>query len=67
MSPIENIWGIMVRKLNGCNYRNKEFCANINLILEILNEDKCIYINLYNSLPERIEGVVNNNGEFTKY
>ena len=71
LNPIENIWGLMQNRLNKVfdndgepESANELFC----LIEKVWNEIKPEEIrNLYQSLPKRIQGVLNANGCRTKY
>ncbi|RWS06718.1 hypothetical protein B4U79_02102 [Dinothrombium tinctorium] len=69
LSPIENVWGEIVNKL-----KKREITKNANelwdLILDTWNEisnDTAYFINLYNSIPSRIQDVHEKNGLWSKY
>ena len=68
MSPIENVWAIMVKRLNSEKFKNvNEFWLKIKEIWQNISDDKLIYLNLYNSLPTRMKAVEEATGLFTKY
>lgn len=68
LNPIENLWGIMVRKIhqNGRQFPNISTLKNeIKQCWESL--DISLLKKLVNSMPNRIYQVINNNGKHTKY
>lgn len=68
LNPIENMWGIMARKIysNGRQYSNvEELKAQIIQAWNELNDE--VLHNLINSMPNRIFEVIENRGGCTKY
>lgn len=71
LNPIENIWGVMQNRLNKI-FDDQGEPTNANdlfyLIERVWNDIKPEEIQkLYQSLPNRIQGVLNANGGRTKY
>ena len=67
MNPIENLWGIMIRKLRDYTFNNKQqLMASILRIwrLEITPE---MCMNLVTSMPSRIKVLKQACGGYTKY
>ena len=68
MSPIENIWGVMVKRLNGLKYKDlSSFWEAIQNVWRGISDDKILFLNLYNSLPKRMQAVENETGLWKKY
>lgn len=68
MNPIENLWGILVKKVYGCN---KQYLCMETLKIAILKAWDEISIEilhgLVNSMPDRIFNLIEKNGASTKY
>ncbi|RWS12611.1 hypothetical protein B4U79_17439 [Dinothrombium tinctorium] len=68
MSPIENVWALMVKKLNNSSPKNaQELWENVFKTWCEISKDTKYYMDLYNSIPNRIKQVYANNGHWTKY
>lgn len=66
LNPIENIWGIMKKKLSRIKITSKEeLIINIKKIFHHINIK--IIKNLYDSFPKRIKKVIEMNGETINY
>jgi len=67
MSPIENIWAMMFRKLNKLKFKDLEkFWQAIQGVWCDSSDDKVPFMNLYNSQPTRMKAVHDATGYFTK-
>ena len=68
LNPIEHLWNqleIRIRKRPNKFKNNVELEATLH---EELNQiSRNIYMNLIESMPRRIEAVISNNGQPTKY
>lgn len=70
LNPIENVWGVMVKRMYERNlrFRNKnELWAAIENAWEELSEDQDIWRNLILSMPTRLAQVLESNGAMIKY
>ncbi|RWR98610.1 hypothetical protein B4U79_02604, partial [Dinothrombium tinctorium] len=68
MSPIENVWALMVKKLNNSSPKNaQELWENVFKTWCEISKDTKYFMDLYNSIPNRIKQVYANNGHWTKY
>lgn len=66
LNPIENLFGILKRRVAGHRFSNKEELFNkLKTEWENLPED-CFY-SLVASMPKRCEDVIKNKGGYTKY
>ena len=67
MNPIENLWGILVKKLSTKVFENKE--ELVENILRIWNEEITVEIcsNLAHSMVDRIQELKRAKGLHTKY
>lgn len=68
LNPMENIWGIIVRRLYANNHQYQSIQELKNAIIQVYhNLDEEILQNLVNSMPNRIFQVINRNGNVTDY
>lgn len=68
LNPVENLWGILVRRIyaEGKQYATvDELKAAISEAWE--NIEKSVLQNLVNSMPNRVFQVINRNGKVTDY
>lgn len=70
LNPIENIWGLMVKKISKLNVRPR----NADVLWEVienawegLSENEDLVHNLVHSMPRRLNEVIARNGAMTKY
>lgn len=66
LNPIENVWYLLKRKLHGKEYDSVENLKN-NIINEWNKLDNNIINNLINSMPKRLQQVIENNGDRIDY
>jgi hypothetical protein len=68
LNPVENIWGILVRRIYA---EGKQYASVEELKAAILeaweNIEKSVLQNLVNSMPNRIFQVINRGGKVTDY
>lgn len=70
LNPIENIWGIMVKKMYDRNFRPQTRNELLDAILETwenLNDNANLLVDLYNSMPRRLNEVIQSDGSMIKY
>lgn len=70
MNPLENIWGIMVTKMQKQNViplNKNHLWSLIEETWESLAESHNLTTNLIDSMPRRMQEVINNNGTMTRY
>lgn len=67
---LENVWGLMTKKIYKVNFRPNTRDELINFIGETWDElanDINLIRNLYASIPNRLNKIIENNGAMTKY
>ena len=68
LNPIENIWGVMARKLNiNPTWNSDKFKENILSVWEYYMDKKDFLANLSNSMTEKFMNVIGMEGHWTKY
>lgn len=68
LNPIENVWGETTRDWVSVYPRNLEnLSAQVSHNWEQLREKPDYFRKLYDSMPTRINAVIDNNGGHTKY
>jgi transposase len=68
LNPIENVWGLMVRRMRHENFRpqnRQQFIYVISDEWHSLTQEYCQ--NLVESMPRRLDLVIEKNGAATKY
>jgi transposase len=68
LNPIENVWGLMVRRMRRENFRPQNRQQFIHVISDewhSLTQEYCQ--NLVESMPRRLDLVIEKNGAATKY
>ena len=66
LNPIENVWKILKERVYKCKSKtSEEFVKNINK--EWKNIESSILKSLINSMPNRIQDVIDNNGDNIMY
>lgn len=70
LNIIENVWGLMANRMKLLNQRpqnRNELIDFVQAAWESVNENNNYFFNLYNSIPNRLEQVINRNGSMTRY
>jgi DDE superfamily endonuclease len=67
LNPIENIWGIMVNRLNSKLVSKKKLWDSVFNMWEELAMRPDIWIDLVYSMPDRLNMCIDLNGDWTKY
>lgn len=70
INPIENIWGLLTKKIYKRNFRPQnanELWEAIEECWEELSQDQHLWQNLIASIPRRLNKVLEANGAITKY
>jgi hypothetical protein len=70
ISPMESLWGVLVR----CLYPNNKIYNNTDYLLvsikkawTVIQRDSSLRSSLIDSMPSRLSGVLANKGWFVKY
>jgi transposase len=66
LNPIENVWNLLKIKIHKRKPKNKEELIDI-VTEEWLRFDRKVLKSLVNSMPKRVQQVIDNNGDITKY
>jgi transposase len=68
MNPIENIWAVMTNEWEHQNERTQEALErHVTQTWESLRRTPRICYNIVDSMPRRIEKLIENQGRYTKY
>ena len=70
LNVLENIWGLMTKKMYNINFKpeNRDSLVNaIELLWDELSDDPELTRNLYLSIPRRLNKVLEGDGAITKY
>jgi hypothetical protein len=68
LNPIENVWGMMVREWNCRNERDRDtLIAHCQEVWATLLTRRQIIRNLVDSMPRRIQAVIDAQGSYTSY
>lgn len=70
LNPVENVWGLIVKKVYKRNFRpqnENELWQVIENVWDELSVQENLWQNLISSMPNRLNSVLNVNGAITKY
>lgn len=70
INPIENVWGVIVKKLYQRNFLPQnadDLWAGIERVWEELSEEEGFLRPFLESMTRRLQAVIDFNGEMTKY
>jgi len=67
LNPIENCWNLMKQNLDSCNTSSVPILKEELKKLWLLRLNHQMFKNLAESMPRRLQMVINNKGEMTKY
>ena len=67
MNPIENVWGLMVKRLNSENLSKRDLWFKVIDCWEELAKDLMLWVDLAYSMPDRLRHCIEKNGKWSKY